>query len=196
MPTLATLDIGDAPEVWSSIGFAVDGLNCVVDGVVHRLGCDGSGVIAWALGGLDGPVPVAGLPSTEAATSGSSGSPHANGVVALDHLVVSTPDLDRTIEDLESRGIELRRVRDAGRGARQAFFKLGDVVLEIVGAPNRVGDAPRFWGLAFTVADLDATAAFLGDRLRPAKDAVQPGRRIATLDRAAGSTVPIAFMSA
>ncbi|MBV9662995.1 MAG: glyoxalase, partial [Actinobacteria bacterium] len=58
------------------------------------------------------------------------------------------------------------------------------------------GDGPaRFYGLAFTVADLDATAAYLGDRLRPAKDAVQPGRRIATLDKSAGSSVAIAFMS-
>ena len=45
------------------------------------------------------------------------------------------------------------------------------------------------------MADLDATARYLGDRLHPAKGAVQPGRRIATLDRGAGSTVAMAFMS-
>jgi hypothetical protein len=49
--------------------------------------------------------------------------------------------------------------------------------------------------LAFTVAELDATARFLGERMRPPKEAVQPGRRIATLDRSAGSTVAMAFMS-
>jgi hypothetical protein len=54
----------------------------------------------------------------------------------------------------------------------------------------------RFWGLAMTVADIDACAALLGDRLGPVKDAVQPGRRIATLrHEACGLTVPIAFMS-
>ena len=42
---------------------------------------------------------------------------------------------------------------------------------------------------------VDATAAYLGDRLHRAKDAVQPGRRIATLDKEAGSTIAIAFMS-
>ena len=78
----------------------------------------------------------------------------------------------------------------------QVFFRLGEVVLEVVGGPQPSGDGPaRFFGLAFTVADLDATARYLGDRLHPAKGAVQPGRRIATLDRGAGSTVAMAFMS-
>ena len=40
-----------------------------------------------------------------------------------------------------------------------------------------------------------STAAALGDRLGEAKDAVQPGRRIATLRRSAGCTTAIAFMS-
>jgi hypothetical protein len=73
---------------------------------------------------------------------------------------------------------------------------LGETIAEVVGPPSGSSPGPaRFYGLAFTVADLDATALFLGERLRPAKDAVQPGRRIATLDRAVGSTVPLAFMS-
>ena len=81
---------------------------------------------------------------------------------------------------------------------QQAFFKLGEVILELVGPAEPQADAgpPRFFGLAFTVRDLDETAAFLGDRLHAAKDAVQPGRRIATLDKAlGGSSVPIAFMT-
>jgi hypothetical protein len=70
------------------------------------------------------------------------------------------------------------------------------VILEVVGPPQPTEDGPaRFFGLAWTVADLDATAAYLGDRLHPAKEAVQKGRRIATLDRTAGSTVAHAFMS-
>jgi hypothetical protein len=44
-------------------------------------------------------------------------------------------------------------------------------------------------------SDLDALAARLGDKLGPIRDAVQPGRRIATLRREAGSSVPIAFMT-
>jgi hypothetical protein len=121
-------------------------------------------------------------------------------VTDLDHLVVMTPDIGRTTGAIEAAGLELRRTRETdqyGPSFRQTFFKLGDVILEVIGPVEPRDDRPaRFYGLAFTVADLDATAAFLGDRLRPAKDAVQPGRRIATLDRDAGSSLPIAFMSA
>jgi hypothetical protein len=46
------------------------------------------------------------------------------------------------------------------------------------------------------VADLDALAERLGPLLRPIKPAVQPGRRIATLDRSAGLSPQIAFMDA
>jgi hypothetical protein len=45
------------------------------------------------------------------------------------------------------------------------------------------------------VADLDATAALLGDLLGAPKVAVQPGRRIATVRADAGLGVPVAFMS-
>jgi hypothetical protein len=196
---LAALDVGDPPDVWASLGFTVDADFCDVDGVVHRLGADGAGVVAWVLDGA--PSDIAGLTPGAAhdvtATARDPRSAHPNGVASLDHLVVSTPDLGRTIDELEAAGIELRRTRDASGKMVQAFFKLGAVVLEVVGARSQVGPgAPRFWGLVFTVHDLDETAAFLGERLRPAKEAVQPGRRIATLDRAAGSSVPIAFMSA
>ena len=88
-----------------------------------------------------------------------------------------------------------RRTRDAGR-VHKAFFRAGEVILEVVGPPTPDGDGPAgFYGLAFNVVDLDETAGFLGDRLHPAKEAVQEGRRIATLDKGAGSSVAIAFMS-
>jgi hypothetical protein len=52
-----------------------------------------------------------------------------------------------------------------------------------------------FWGLAFIAPDLDATVAGLGDRVSEIRDAVQPGRRIATLRRSAGLTVPVALIT-
>jgi hypothetical protein len=53
----------------------------------------------------------------------------------------------------------------------------------------------RFWGITFAVADLDAAAALLGDRLGSIRDAVQPGRRIATIRREAGVGLPVALIS-
>ena len=80
---------------------------------------------------------------------------------------------------------------------RQLFFRLGEVILEVVGQPDVAGAGdPGFFGLAITVTDLDATARLLGEHLGAAKDAVQEGRRIATLrHRDLGMSVATAFMS-
>jgi len=113
------------------------------------------------------------------------GSRHDNGVTAIDHVVVTTPDPERTTAAFEAEGLELRRVRrfETPKGTRrQSFFWLGDVICEVVSADTPVGDGPaQWWGIAFTVVDLDETVAFFGDQVTPPKDAVQPGRRVATL---------------
>ena len=78
-----------------------------------------------------------------------------------------------------------RRERDAelgGRPIRQIFFRLGEVIVEVVGSPETASEGPStLWGITYVVADIDATASFFGDRTAPVKDAVQPGRRITTL---------------
>ena len=198
---LAALAVADEPAAWSDAGFVVDDAGrCLLgDVAVVLTPGTGTGVRAWAVEGLTGPVdglPAIDLPPEEPAPATAL---HPNGTTAVDHVVVMTPDLDRTVGALEAAGLEARRVRDAdagGKPIRQVFFRLGDPVLEVVGPPEPSGDGPaRFFGLALTVADLDATATALGDRLGEPKDAVQPGRRIATLRRSAGCTTAIAFMS-
>ena len=157
------------------------------------------GLCAWSLDGVDSGGGIDGLATHRAvsATQATAARPaeHPNGVVAIDHVVVTSPDPARTINALQAVGLEPRRTRDTG-AMRQTFFRLGPVILELVGPPAPDGDGPaRFWGIAFTVADLDATARYLGDRLGNVKDAVQPGRRIASLRKEAGLAVPMAFMS-
>jgi hypothetical protein len=195
MAELAALLIGDPPESWTDLGFVVEDGAVHVSGVRHVLGGAAKGIRDWSVRGVGGDgidgfafgLPVADPQPTPA---------HPNGVIALDHVVLATPNLGRTIESIEAAGIDLRRVRDAGEGRQQAFFKLGEVILEVVGPKVPSGDgAPRFFGLAWTVRDTEATAAYFGDRLKPFKPAVQPGRTIATLSSSAGSTVPHAFMS-
>jgi hypothetical protein len=86
-------------------------------------------------------------------------------------------------------------LRDAG-AFQQVFFRLGEVILEVVGPKEPGPGLASLWGLTFTVDDLDATAALLGDRVGRVKDAVQPGRRITTLrGREIGISPAIAFMS-
>ena len=121
---------------------------------------------------------------------------HPAGVVAVDHVVVSTPDLERTFAALEDAGFELRRVREAGPDARQGFYMIGDAILEVVGPREPGGDGPAaFWGLVLVAEDLDRTAAELGPLLGAPRDAVQPGRRIATVRRDAGLGTAVALMT-
>jgi hypothetical protein len=199
VPELVALDVAADPDAWRALGFTVDedGV-CAVDGVAIRLGCEGRRISGWAVSGVPGDVEVDGLPTVPAPPPAVPAS-HPNGTVALDHLVVMSPDPDRTIEALGVHGIEPRRQRHTdqyGPPFTQTFFRLGRPILELIGPESPAGPEPaRFYGVAFTVEDLDATSALLGDRLGRVKDAVQPGRRIATLRREAGAGIPLAFMS-
>jgi len=104
----------------------------------------------------------------------------------------------RTTGALEAAGLELRRVREAGspeRPMRQGFFRLGEVVLELVVHPDVEPGPARFWGLVVVVPDLDACAAELGERLGSVRSAVQPGQRIATVRRGAELGLPVALIT-
>lgn len=201
---LTELVVGDDPSSWRAAGFTVEDDRVLVGSVHLRLvgSTDGRGIVGWAMSGLDADTAIDGLPTTAAPPAiDRPPAVHANGVVAFDHLVLLSPDLDRTTAALAEVGIEPRRRRDVGTDAeprQQVFFWIGEPILELVGPRQPSGDGPsRFFGLALTVDDIDATAADLGDAVGRVKDAVQPGRRIATLrHRDLGLSVPVAFMSA
>jgi hypothetical protein len=93
----------------------------------------------------------------------------------------------------------LRRIREPGEPGppvRQAFLRLGEVILEVAENPDGRSGPARFWGITFRVDDIDACVSLLGDRLGEVRDAVQPGRRIATVRRRAGLGVPTALITA
>lgn len=153
-------------------------------------------------GPVQTPTAAAGAARPHDAVPTAAAAPHPNGVVRIDHVVAFTPDLDRTVAAGQALGLDLRRVRDEPAPAgspRQAFFRLGELILEIAQAPPGsplAGDSPaRFYGLAFVVDDIDATAASLGDLCGDPRDAIQPGRRIATVRRDANLGLPVAFMT-
>src|SRR5690348_17965738 len=50
-------------------------------------------------------------------------------------------------------------------------------------SPESAADRPStLWGLTYVVDDIDATAAFFGDRTAPVKAAVQPDRKSTRLN--------------
>jgi hypothetical protein len=185
--TIGELQVADTAEAWRRAGFAVDSdAVCSIGGVGLRLlGRErGTGIASWALRGLpDGRTgELDGIPTAAWHDDPATPGAHPNGIIAIDHLVLLSPDLNRTVKSLAAVGVRPRRERDGelgGRPIRQVFFRLGEVIVEVVGSPTTA-----------------AAGAFLGEHTTPAKDAVQPGRRITTLHhRAFDMSVRTALIS-
>lgn len=205
--TIDEILVGDPPEAWTAAGFTVDDDGtCRIGSVRVRLvGRDGGKrILGWSLRGAPAARLAAGsldgLPTTASDVAPTAPGVHPNGATYIDHVVLLSPDLGRTTAAIEALGVPQRGERDTdtyGAPMRQVFFRLGEVIVELVGQPDTSGEGdPGFFGLAITVADLDATAGLLGAHLGDAKDAVQEGRRIATLrHREVGMSVATAFMS-
>ena len=99
-----------------------------------------------------------------------------NTVDYLEHIVVMTPSLEDAIAAHENIGLPCKRIREAGGGMRQAFFKLEQTVLEIVG-PAR--GEPHAWGLAFMCKDIRRAVDFArrhGLEATEPKVAIQGGK--------------------
>jgi hypothetical protein len=205
--TIDELTIADEASSWSRLGFTLSSDCCQIGTVRLRFtGSDsGHGITGWSLRGiastqLDGlPTEVSGRPAPAGAAA------HANGVIAIDHVVAMSPALDRSVAALQGAGLDLRRVREEPTPAaapRQAFFRLGEEILELIQEPyelvRRAGGIERparFWGLALVAESLEATVERLGEHAGEIRPAVQPGRQIATVRRSAGLAIPIALMS-
>jgi hypothetical protein len=184
--------VGDPPEAWAALGFALDaGGSFRLGDVVVRAAGGGDGLLRVGVEGLAAERPGGFELVTAAATSDGAGE-HPNGARAIDHVVAFTDSLVRSTAALEEAGIPLRRVRRPPEApVPQAFLHLGTVILELV----ETGAPPSLWGLVVTVADLDGCAARLGERIGRPHAAVQEGRYIATVRPEAGLSLALALMS-
>jgi hypothetical protein len=182
------------------------GTVCAVAPIELVLHDDPGRVASWSWSGLNTDEPsLDGVAiedmSPDQTETRTDAPPHPNLIDRVDHLVVATPLIGRTIDAYEAAGLELRRTRTIGEGSSrrtQAFFWAGDLILELVGPTAPEGDGPAaIWGVSFESPDLDGTVAALGpDLIGPARDAVQRGRSIATIrTRDIGISLPLAVMS-
>ena len=101
-PSLDELVVTDTADAWRRAGFHVQGDGCEVGGVrIHVAGPGGArGIVAWSVrdaASLD----LDGLATTASERAPAQGGEHPNGVVAIDHLVLMTPDLDRTTQEAQ-----------------------------------------------------------------------------------------------
>ena len=188
--TIDELVLADEPGRWEGLGFELDGDRLQLGAVWLRLAGEraGRGIAGWSLRGL-GATELDGLPTTESESpQPEPREAHPNGISAIDHVVVMTPALERSVPVLQQAGLDLRRIREEPTPAgapRQAFFRLGAEILEVVQEPEHVvaereGERrrpARFWGLALLAADLDRAVAsarrarWRAARRRPARPA-------------------------
>ena len=197
------LTIAGDPETWRSIGLTVGG-----DGLIPLFGtglkvasptgADDAGIVGWGLSGIE-PVPmIAGLPVDVVDAAPPSFADHALGAAELDHVVIMTSSLETVSGAVaDATGCALKRTRELG-AITQGFHRIGrgGLIVEIVEHPDYDRDEAEFWGLVINVDDLDAACALLGpERVSEPKDAVQPGRRIATIRSEVGLGTAVALMT-
>jgi hypothetical protein len=212
-PRVEWLTVAGDVDTWRSLGFTAtaDGLIPLVGAsirIVESAPGDGrtAGIVGWALSGVAVPDPNAdterisldGLATEIVEPATPVYADHRLGASGLDHVVVSTCDLERTSEAISSAtGCELKRIREVGT-MRQGFHRIGrgGLIVELVERPDLPEGPASFWGLVVIVEDLDAACQLIGpDRISAPKDAVQPGRRIATIRADVGLGLPVALMT-
>ncbi len=149
-PELAELSIVDRPEAWQALGFKVEDGNLDLGGIRIRLGEEGepgAGILSWSLRGVNAMGSIDGLLSpVPRVLRPPPFETHPNGATGLDHVVVSTPDFNRTADAFRRAGMPLRRTREAG-DMRQGFRRLGSAIVELVYSPQLNEADTHFWGL-------------------------------------------------
>jgi hypothetical protein len=204
-PRVEWLTVAGDADAWRSLGLTVmpDGLVPLVGTsirVVAREGerNDASGIVGWALSGARDVTDIDGLATEVVAPATPTYAEHPLRASGLDHVVVSTADLERTSAAIASAtGCDLKRIREVG-SMRQGFHRIGrgGLIVELVERPDVPAGPATFWGLVLIVDDLDAAYDLIGaDRISAPKDAVQPGRRIATVRAEVGLGLPVALMT-
>lgn len=199
--SLVDVNVGGSAEPWTALGFTV------ADGrVATRNGAVAFGTpVGFDVGGPDIPADATldGVPLRHVGTPVGLAPAHRNHSFELDHVVIVTPRLEATSKHVEAvLGMRRLRRRETSK-VTQAFHRFADpdradggvrgCILELV--ENTDVAAPALWGVVFTTSDLDAMHADYPDLVGEPRVAVQDGRRIATIGKAAGLPTAVAMMS-
>lgn len=191
------LTVGGPVAPWLRLGLPIVG-----DAASASLITDNCSII-WPDGDLPSGTLMLGLSEVQSGTTidgievdtSVAPEPDVSSPLSIDHVVINTDSLDRTCAEVERvTGHPLKRIREVG-AMRQGFHRLGrgGVIIEVVERPGV--DRVSLWGFVVTVADLDSVVTNASGVIGPPRDAVQPGRRIATVASQADLGVAVAFMS-
>ena len=200
MTRVEWLTVGGAVEPWRQLGLVVDhdGMVPLFGTGIRIIGDATPGLRGWALSGGETGASgdIDGLPTEHVPAPAPRFAEHPIGAIGLDHVVIVTDDLERTaLAIAAATGAPCKRIREVG-DLRQGFHRIGSLVVEVVERSGLPVGPATFWGLVLNVEDLDVAVDQLGpDLIGSAKDAVQPGRSIATVRNSAGLGMPVALMT-
>jgi catechol 2,3-dioxygenase-like lactoylglutathione lyase family enzyme len=112
-------------------------------------------------------------------------------IIAMDHVVVSTPDPERAAALYGARlGLDMALDRSHPDWGRLMFFRCGDLIVEVSHRPGKPAGAvqerlqDRLTGLCWRVADIEATHARLtasGVDVSEVRNGRKPGTRVMTV---------------
>lgn len=123
-------------------------------------------------------------------------------VTALDHIVINTPNPDRTVANYGARlGLRFALDRTAEQwNTRFLFFRVGNLTVEIIHQLNKdqnPSDPDNIWGMTWAVDDLEAAhkrLQVIGRDISEIREGRKPGSRVFTL-RDGTLGVPTLFIS-
>lgn len=202
MARLVELHAGGPRIAWHTLFSPTDSSSYLLSDV--RLTVDeslASGLVGWTIQcGRDAEVSIDGIPTT--LVTDAEHLPRISQIgkqqaVGLDHVVVTTNNIDRTCAAIERElHLEVRRERQLGNGAVQRFHKLDNTIIEVVAGPHVTHEGSQLWGMVVSVDDLFELCEELGDNFTsPPKKATQPGRYISTVRGSVGLGIPFALMT-
>jgi len=131
----------------------------------------------------------------------SENTPPSDKNICLDHLVINTPNPDRAIAHYGAR-LGIRFALDRANedwGARFLFFKLDDIVLEVIHRTGQEHDtlAPdELWGLTWKVEDLVAHHERLSEQgvsISEIRTGRKPGTQVFTV-KSHNDDIPTLFL--
>lgn len=201
MVVLLALHAQGHTSSWESIGLRFDGFSCYLADVALEIHEGPPSLVGWTISGdRPGVYDIDGIATKVVAPTQSrvASSPCGNEVITgLDHVVVTTDNLDRTCDALcRHLGMEVRRERDAGKGVVQRFIKLSNTIIEVVTGPHVTTQGASLWGMVISVDNMENWARQYGPEVTSVpKQATQPGRLISTVRSSVGLGIPFAVMT-
>jgi hypothetical protein len=187
-PFLSELTVGDSPEQWGRAGFSIDSHSIIKfrNLAIRLVGPKPRGVTSWSFTPTVSFPTICNIPiSALSVPAQIHREPiiHANRIMSIDHVVLKHGDLVFVENQFKSIGLlPKRQIANESKGLWYTFYRTDSTIIEVICPMQKTLDCGLIWGITFVSEDIDATHDYLKPLTKVPWNAVQPGRRITTLN--------------